>query len=141
MRALVRVRSRAMSDDTFRQLAKSYAIVAPYRELRQSLSGWKLTDLYVGADGRNRVLLSAFRSRTGRFQPSNAHFVFGTSTWLRHFIRPEPGFAVAYLDYSQQEFAVAAVLSADLAMQAAYLSGDPYLSFAVQAHAVPEDAT
>jgi DNA polymerase I len=33
------------------------------------------------------------------------------------------------------------VLSGDLAMQAAYRSGDPYLAFAKQAGAVPSDAT
>jgi DNA polymerase I-like protein with 3'-5' exonuclease and polymerase domains len=45
------------------------------------------------------------------------------------------------LDWSQQEFGIAAALSRDAAMQAAYLSGDPYLTFAKQAHAVPDDAT
>jgi hypothetical protein len=33
------------------------------------------------------------------------------------------------------------VLSGDEAMQAAYLSGDPYLEFAKQAGAVPPDAS
>jgi hypothetical protein len=36
---------------------------------------------------------------------------------------------------------VAAALSGDAAMQAAYQSGDPYLAFAKQANAVPENAT
>jgi DNA polymerase I-like protein with 3'-5' exonuclease and polymerase domains len=48
---------------------------------------------------------------------------------------------VAYIDWSQQEFGIAAVLSGDVAMQSAYLSGDPYLAFAKQAGAVPADAT
>jgi DNA polymerase I len=41
----------------------------------------------------------------------------------------------------QQEFGIAAALSGDRAMLAAYLSGDPYLAFAKQAGAVPADAT
>jgi DNA polymerase I-like protein with 3'-5' exonuclease and polymerase domains len=45
------------------------------------------------------------------------------------------------LDYCQQEFAIAAALSDDKVMQAAYLSGDPYLGFARSAGAVPPDAT
>ena len=45
--------------------------------------------------------------------------------------------AVAYVDREQQEFAIAASLSGDAAMQAAYLTGDPYLAFAKQAGAVP----
>jgi DNA polymerase I len=48
---------------------------------------------------------------------------------------------VAYIDWSQQEFGIAAALSGDIAMQAAYGSGDPYLDFAKQAGAVPRHAT
>jgi DNA polymerase I-like protein with 3'-5' exonuclease and polymerase domains len=56
-------------------------------------------------------------------------------------IKPPPGYGVAYIDWRQQEFGIAAALSGDKAMQAAYLSGDCYLSFAKQARAVPLDAT
>jgi DNA polymerase I-like protein with 3'-5' exonuclease and polymerase domains len=48
---------------------------------------------------------------------------------------------VAYIDWRQQEFGIAAALSRDETMRAAYLSGDPYLAFAKQARAVPADAT
>jgi DNA polymerase I len=48
---------------------------------------------------------------------------------------------VAYVDWSQQEFGIAAALSGDSAMMQAYTSGDPYLTFAKQARAVPIDAT
>jgi DNA polymerase I-like protein with 3'-5' exonuclease and polymerase domains len=86
-------------------------------------------------------MLSAFRSGTGRNQPSNAKFIFGPSVWLRGLIKPPPGSGVAYLDWSQQEFGIAAALSGDANMIAAYQSGDPYLAFAKQAGAVPADAT
>jgi hypothetical protein len=66
---------------------------------------------------------------------------FGPSAWLRSLIRPEPGMAVAYLDWSQQELAIAAALSGDKKMQNAYESGDFYLTFAKMAGAVPPDAT
>jgi DNA polymerase I-like protein with 3'-5' exonuclease and polymerase domains len=56
-------------------------------------------------------------------------------------IRPGPGRAVAYVDWEQQEFGIAAALSGDAAMEDAYGSGDPYLAFARQAGAVPPDAT
>ena len=56
-------------------------------------------------------------------------------------IKPEDGHALAYIDWSQQEFAIAAALSGDEKMLAAYSSGDPYLEFAKQAGAAPEDAT
>jgi DNA polymerase I-like protein with 3'-5' exonuclease and polymerase domains len=56
-------------------------------------------------------------------------------------IQPEAGRAVAYVDWEQQEFGIAAALSGDRAMMAAYASGDPYLTFAKQAGAVPTSAT
>jgi DNA polymerase I-like protein with 3'-5' exonuclease and polymerase domains len=56
-------------------------------------------------------------------------------------IQPRKGFAIAYIDWSQQEFGIAAALSGDPKMKEAYLSGDPYLAFAKQAGAVPPDAT
>jgi hypothetical protein len=115
--------------------------VSPIRELRSALSDLRLNDLAVGLDGRNRTILSAFRARTGRNQPSNTKFVFGPSVWLRGLVKPPPGHGVAYLDWSQQEFGIAAALSGDGAMRAAYQSGDPYLAFAKQARAIPADGT
>ena len=130
-----------LSDDAFRQMARQYPEVALLRELRHTLSQMRLNSLAVGSDDRNRCLLSAFRASTGRNQPSNSKFIFGPSAWLRSLIQPEQGWAVAYVDWSQQEFGIAAALSGDAAMAEAYLSGDPYLSFAKQAGAVPDDAT
>jgi DNA polymerase I len=129
-----------LSDETFRQAARTYPLVSPYRELRAALSDLRLNDLAVGHDARNRTLLSAFRSRTGRNQPSNSKYIFGPSVWLRGLVKPPPGYGIAYVDWSQQEFGVAAALSGDPAMCAAYQTGDPYLAFAKQAGAVPPDA-
>jgi DNA polymerase I-like protein with 3'-5' exonuclease and polymerase domains len=60
---------------------------------------------------------------------------------MRGLIRPGPDQAVAYIDYSQQEFGIAAALSKDVNMMASYQSGDPYLAFAKFANAVPAEAT
>jgi DNA polymerase I-like protein with 3'-5' exonuclease and polymerase domains len=123
-------------------MARAYpAAVGPIRELRHALSQMRLHELAVGADGRNRYLLSAFGSRTGRNQPSNSKAIFGPAVWLRCLIRPAPGRAVAYIDWSQQELAIAAALSGDRRMQEAYCSGDFYLTFAKMAGAVPAGAT
>jgi DNA polymerase family A len=132
----------ALDDDTFREMARAYPReVGPIRELRHALSQMRLHELAVGSDGRNRVLLSPFGSRTGRNQPSNSRFIFGPATWLRSLIRPGPGRAVAYVDWSQQELATAAALSGDQHMREAYVSGDFYLTFARMAGAVPATAT
>ena len=130
-----------LDGDTFRQMAKAYPVVAPLHELRHSLGELRLNDLAVGRDGRNRALLSPFRSKTGRNQPSNSRSIMGPSVWLRGLIRPPSGHAIAYIDWSQQEFGIAAALSRDPAMMRAYESGDPYLEFAKLARLVPPDAT
>lgn len=130
-----------LDDDTFRDIAKAHPQLSALRELRVTLSGMRLSELPVGQDGRNRCMLSAFRARTGRNQPSNSNFIFGPAVWLRGLIRPNRGRGVAYIDWSQQEFGIAAALSGDPRMQEAYVSGDPYLAFAKQAGAVPPEAT
>jgi DNA polymerase family A len=130
-----------LKSDTFREMARAYPIVAPIHELRHALSQLRLNDLAVGHDGRNRTILSAFRARTGRNQPSNSRYIFGPSVWLRGLIKPPPGHGVAYIDWRQQEFGIAAALSGDEAMQAAYRSGEVYVTFGKQIGALPTDAT
>jgi DNA polymerase I len=129
--------------ETFRDMANvpGAAIVAPLCLLRNSLSGLRLgIDLTVGSDARNRASLWPFRSVTGRNQPSSKRFIFGCARWLRGLIQAPSGHAVAYIDWSQQEFGIAAALSGDAAMQEAYRSGDPYLAFAQQSGLSQEDA-
>lgn len=130
-----------LDDREFRSQAQAHPVIAPIRELRHTLSQLRLNELAIGTDGRNRCMLSPLRSKTGRNQPSNSKFIFGPSVWLRGLIKPPPGHALAYIDWSQQEFGCAAALSGDTAMMEAYASGDPYLAFAKQAGAVPADAT
>ena len=130
-----------LQDKTFREMAKVYPAVSPMRELRGALSDLRLSDLAVGHDGRNRTMLGVFGSRSGRNQPSNSKYIFGPSVWLRGLIKPPPGHGVAYIDFSAQEFGIAAALSGDAAMIEAYQSGDPYLAFGKQIGAVPADAT
>jgi DNA polymerase-1 len=131
----------ALDDDTFEEMANIYPQVVNLRKLRQALSELRLNDLQVGKDGYNRTMLSAFASRTGRHQPSNTRYIFGPGSWLRSLIKPKEGWAIAYIDWCQQEFGIAAALSGDPNMKEAYASGDPYLAFAKQAKAVPADAT
>ena len=130
-----------MDDETFSVMSLSHPEIIPLKELRSTLSKMRLKDLSIGEDGRNRTLLSAFRSRTGRNQPSSSKFIFGASSWLRGLVKPEEGMSLAYIDWSQQEDGIAAALSGDENMLKAYLSGDPYLAFAIQAGQAPEGAT
>ncbi len=131
----------ALDDNTFKDMCRAYPVLQPLRELRVALSSMRLSKLQVGIDGRNRAMLSPFSSTTGRNQPSTTKFIYGPSAWLRGLIRPAPGMGLAYVDWSQQEFGIAAALSRDKNMMAAYRSGDPYLAFAKQAGVVLQDAT
>jgi DNA polymerase I-like protein with 3'-5' exonuclease and polymerase domains len=86
-------------------------------------------------------MISPFGAVTGRNTPSNSQFIFGLNSWLRGLIKPLPGYGLALIDWSAQEFGIAAVLSSDPALLAAYESGDPHLAFGIQAGIVPPDAT
>jgi hypothetical protein len=131
-----------LDQDTFSDMARIYPReIGPLRDLRHAVSQLKLNDLAVGKDGRNRTSMRVFASITGRNQPSNSKAIFGPACWLRSLIRPAEGMAIAYIDWSAQELAIAAILSGDVAMQEAYLSSDPYIWLARKVGAVPPDAT
>jgi DNA polymerase I len=130
-----------LDQDTFKDMAKAYPQVRPIKELSATLSQLQGSWLPIGHDSRNRCSILPFASKTGRNQPKTSQFIFGPASWIRGFIRPEPGRALAYVDYEQQEFGIAAALSGDVAMKKAYQSGDFYLAFAQLAGAAPLDAT
>ena len=131
-----------LSRDTFRQQARAHPQeIGPLYELRHNLSELRLHELAVGSDGRNRTLVSPFGTKTGRNAPRASRFIFGPSAWLRSLIKPPPGYGLAYVDFASQEYAIAAGLSGDPNMAAAYESGDVYLAFAKQAGLAPPEAT
>lgn len=130
-----------LDEDFFKDQAKTFPQLKPLQELRYSLSQLKLNDLQVGEDGRNRTLLSPFGTITARNTPSSSRFIFGNAVWLRNLIQPPEGMALAYIDFEQQEIAIAAALSGDENLKQACLSGDPYISFAIQAGVVPPGST
>lgn len=130
-----------LDQDTFKDMAKSYPKLAPLKELRHALGEMRLEEIAVGPDGRNRTMLSPFGARTGRNTPSNTKFIFGPAVWLRGLIKPESGRALAYVDWSSQEVAIAAALSGDAGLREAVESGDPYLAFAKRSGLAPPGAT
>jgi hypothetical protein len=128
-------------DAYFRSQIKSYPQLRTLQELRYALGQLKLNNLEVGTDGRNRTLLSPFRSKTSRNQPSSTKFIFGPAVWFRSLIKPTKEMALAYCDYCQQEIGIAAALSNDKNLKIAYETGDPYLAFAKTAGTIPESGT
>ncbi|HEX3152330.1 MAG TPA: DNA polymerase [Gemmataceae bacterium] len=130
-----------LTDEVFKEMVVSYPALAPLVQLRQMMDILRLADLPVGRDGRNRCLLSPFGTITGRCAPSTSGFIFGRAAWMRSLIRPEEGQALAYIDWSSQEYGIGAVLSGDPEMIADYERGDPYLGFAKRIGMVPQEGT
>ena len=118
-----------------------YPWLEPLHQLRKTLALLRAPELPVGTDGRNRVLSSLYGTKTSRNAPSSNRFVFGLPGWMRLLIKPPVGRALAIIDWSQQEFGIAAVLSEDQAMQSAYLADDPYMAFAILSRLAPHGAT
>jgi DNA polymerase I len=128
---------RCTDTETLEMIAKRCPAAAEFCTSKITLNQLKTFELSVDDDGRNRCMLSAYRSKTSRNQPSNSAFVFGLNAAYRSLIKPESGRALAYLDFSGQEFAIAAYSSGDRNMIAAYESGDPYSDWARRANAMP----
>lgn len=119
-----------------------------YLKLKQDLNGfmpikpgqkrksfWEST----GSDERARPYFGIFGSQSARSQPSSTGFIPLKANWMRAFIEPEEGTAICGIDYSSQEFLVAALISEDEEMIQAYHSGDPYTYFAKLDGAIPND--
>jgi hypothetical protein len=130
-----------LKERTFSDMAKQHPIVRPLHELRKTLSGLRIADLPIGADGRNRYSVMPFVAKTGRNQPKGKEFIFAGAKWLRFLIKPRSGRSHAYIDWNAQEFGIAAYLSGDRNMIASYCEPDPHISFAQFAGAVPKGAT
>jgi hypothetical protein len=131
-----------LSDDTFRQQAQIHGgVISNIREVRHTLGQMRLASYTIGRDGRNRVFLNPYGSVTGRNQPSNSKFLFGSARWVRSFIKPPEGHAVAYVDWKTQEVGIAAALSGDAKMWEDYNTGDIYMAFAKRAGLAPDTAT
>ena len=129
------------SSDYFKGMAVSRPEIAKLREIRDSIQSFKNLKITVGKDGRNRFMQSPFASITGRNQPTNSRNIFGGPKWMRNLIRPPPGYAMAYTDWSGNEVGIAGYLSQDQLMMEMYESPDFYLSFAKHVRHAPPDAT
>jgi DNA polymerase-1 len=135
-----------MRRKVFESMAKAYPQLETLRQLRYIRAKLRTIKLSVGRDGRNRTVLWPFSSKTSRTQPKAKHWIFSPSVWLRFLIKPEPGRALAYIDYSSMEFLGAAAQSnghtgPDNPMLELYCSGDSYLNFGKIIGQIPPNAT
>jgi DNA polymerase I len=128
----------------FEEMSKGWPQLEELRILRYTRDKMRRVKLAVGADARNRTVLWPFQSKTSRTQPKASRWIFSPAVWLRSLIKPGPGMAVAYVDYSSMEFLLAASLSDGHCgpvnnMLDKYMSGDPYRAFAVRVGAIPDN--
>lgn len=128
--------SPVLTEEVFTDLAKARPELRELADLRNVLGQMRAFTLPLGVDGRARADLLPMFTKTGRNAPGGG-FIFIASAWLRSLIRPEPGRALAYIDYSSEEILIAAALAQDAALAAAYHSGDPYTAFGRAAGLIP----
>jgi DNA polymerase family A len=116
---------------------------------KQSLNGFmpangtskkRFTD-FLGSDGRVRPYFGIYGAQSSRSQPAATGFIPLKAHWMRNFIEAPHGKAICGLDYSSQEFLIAAIMSQDEEMMNAYTTGDIYLAFAKEAGLCPKTAT
>jgi hypothetical protein len=135
-----------MKGKVWDEMTKGWPQLQELRQLRHARDKMRTVKLAVGVSGRNRTVLWPFKAKTSRTQPKASEWIFSPATWLRSLIKPGPGMAVAYIDYSAMEFMLAASESdghcgPDNLMLAMYQSGDPYLSYCKKIGIVPDTAT
>jgi DNA polymerase I len=130
----------SLEDGVFRRRAHGHPVLKDLYELYYTLDKMKSLTLHVGPDGRHRAIgLFPFGAKTGRNTPKG--FIFAPAVWVRHLIKPEPGWCVAYSDYEAEEVHIAARVSGDPNMIQAIESGDPYTWYAKSTGLAPPDVT
>lgn len=123
------------------------AQIVRFLKTKQGLNGFRTKEDsskstfwdYVGSDGMVRPFMNIYRSQSARSQPSATGFLFLKAAWMRVLCEPPKGKMCVTIDWGSQEFFLGALMSGDRTMIKAYQSGDPYLSFAKEAGAVPRD--
>lgn len=130
-----------LKQKTFRSMCGAFPELESLRQLRHARDKMRRIKLAVGSDNRNRTVLWPFQSKTARTQPRAAQWLFSPAVWLRCLLKPDPGRAVAYIDWSSMHFLIAAVLSNCKPMIDLYATGSPYIEFAKRFDMAPPDAT
>ena len=127
--------------DVLASKSKEHPQLEPLLDLQRKLDLLDESSVAIGDDGRNRTELRAYTTCTGRYTWRNGEMLLSKDHVFRGFLRPEPGQAVADLDYSRQEWWVGSHLAGDLDMQSAVRSEDIHIELARRCGQWPEGAT
>lgn len=122
-----------------------YPEIKLFYYVKKTLLALEVADLTSQCiDGHIKPAIFPFAQKTGRnsHKPSKG-FMLNITPWMRSIIKPKPNTLIIGADWSQQEIAIAAVLSGDKKYIDVYndKEGDVYLTLAKMAGAVPIDAT
>jgi hypothetical protein len=121
------------SEETFETMSEEWPLAGELRQFLTFLDQLKTFDLAIGGDGRNRISLRPFGTKTSRNNTAKGGgFIFAQNSVFRHLIRPPRGRALISVDWSAQELHIAARLSGDPNLIEIVTSGkDPYIELAV----------
>jgi DNA polymerase-1 len=128
-------------DETLKTMGLIHPPVETLRQTIKTLHELNNVAFAIGDDGRNRYLGGLFGTITGRNSPKAKLALLHRSRWWRNLIQPSPGRALAYLDFSSEEFMVQAVLAGDRQGIEDYLSGDVYVAWGRTLGLIPPDGT
>ncbi len=133
---------RKTNADTFEIFDETYPEIKAVARVFSLSNKTKLAEYIISEDGRYRPHkgFKMFGTKTSRCAPSSK-WIFGTAKWGRNFLKPSFGNVLVYLDYKSEEPFIAAMLSGDEDLIAAYNSGDIYIHTAKLAKLVSENAT
>src|SRR5262249_52743770 len=89
----------SMQKRDWERMVERYPFLKPLHLARRWISLLRTNALTTGPDGRSRFTFFPFMSDTGRNAWKAKEFIFALPSFLRGLIQPEPGRALAYLDY------------------------------------------
>ena len=114
-------------------MIETYPEMKIFYEDKRMLDAFTRLGIEIGTDGRHRIWLNPFGTKTGRNNPSTKA-LWGLPHTMRSFMRvTTPDMAIAQIDFSSEHIGIAAALSGDPTLMADYHSDDPYRQFAAAA--------
>jgi len=132
-----------LKSDYLKKLELDYPRVEPLRRAIKSLATLNSKDMSKDiVNGYIKPTTFGYAAKTGRngLAPKRG-YLLNLPSWMRKSITPHTGEIMIGSDWSQQEIAIAAFLSGDKRLEAAYKSGDVYLALGKMSGAIPEDGT
>jgi DNA polymerase-1 len=121
------------SEKAFEKATEAWPLAGEMGRFRSLLDQLKTFDLPIGPDGRARVNLRAFGTKSGRNNTAQGGgFIFALNSTFRHLVQAPRGRALIAVDWSSQELHIAARLSRDPKLIEIVTSGrDPYIELAI----------